>query len=309
MRGSNAFAIRRTATAWWFLAPALAAVVLVAAWPLMRTVALSFSEADLAEISNFRFVGFNNYLRYYDGLWEGVLADPVWWRAVGNTLLFTAVSVPLEAFLGVVFALVLNASFPGRSLVRAVVLIPWAIPTIVSAKMWGWMLHDQFGIVNDMGLRLGLIDSPLAWTASPGLAMASVIMVDVWKTTPFVALLVLAGLQMVPKDCYEAAKVDGAGPIAVFFKITLPLVVPALTVAVVFRTLDALRVFDLIYVLTANSEDTLSMSVYARQQLVDFQDVGYGSAASTLLFLTVAVIAAAIMTAVRVGRREAGPWQ
>ena len=152
------------------------------------------------------------------------------------------------------------------------------------------MMHDQFGILNDMGMRLGLIAEPIAWTANPDTAMLAVIMVDVWKTTPFMALLILAGLQMLPSDCYESARVDGIPAWKVFWRVALPLVYPAIAVAVIFRALDALRIFDLIYVLTSNSEDTMSMSVYARQQLVDFQDVGYGSAASTALFLIIAVL-------------------
>jgi trehalose/maltose transport system permease protein len=198
-----------------------------------------------------------------------------------------------------VIALVLNVSFPGRGLVRAAVLIPWAVPTIVSAKMWSWMLNDQFGLVNHALMGLGLISHPLAWTANPDLAMISVVMVDVWKTTPFMALLLLAALQMLPVDCYEAAKVDGIHPVRVFFKVTLPLIRPAVMVAVIFRALDALRIFDLIYVLTSNNKDTMSMSVYARQQLVEFQEVGYGSAASTLLFLTVGLC---IILYMKIGR-------
>jgi trehalose/maltose transport system permease protein len=277
------------ATAWLFLSPMLLALALAAGWPLARTVWLSFTDASLAEPAAHALIGLRNYLGHEDGIWFGVAADPEWWRAVWNTLVFTALSVSLEACLGVAVALVLNASFPGRGLVRAAVLVPWAVPTIVSAKMWAWMLNDQFGVVNRSLLALGLIATPLAWTADPHLAMATVVMVDVWKTTPFVALLVLAALQMIPEQCYEAARLDGAGPLQQFAYITLPLIRPALTVAVVFRALDGLRVFDLIYVLTSNSPDTMSMSVYARQQLVDFQDLGYGSAASTLLFLVVAL--------------------
>jgi trehalose/maltose transport system permease protein len=199
-------------------------------------------------------------------------------------LLFTLVSVTVEGVLGVAIALVLNAQFPGRALVRAAVLVPWAVPTIVSAKMWSWMLNDQFGIVNELLLRIGLIHTPLAWTADPLLSMITVVIVDVWKTTPFVALLVLAALQMIPGSVYEAARVDGANPLQQFWHLTLPLIRPALWVAVVFRALDALRVFDLIYVLTPNSPDTMSMSSYARQQAIEFQDLGYGSAASTCCF-------------------------
>jgi trehalose/maltose transport system permease protein len=173
---------------------------------------------------------------------------------------------------------------------RAVVLIPWAIPTVVSARMWNWMLHDQFGVVNDALLRLGAISAPIAWTANADTALWAVVMVDVWKTTPFVALLVLAALQMLPGELYEAARLDGAGPIRTFFSITLPLIRPALLVAVIFRALDALRVFDLIYVLTAASSETMSVSIYARQELVEFQDVGVGSAAATLVFVLIALL-------------------
>jgi trehalose/maltose transport system permease protein len=183
---------------------------------------------------------------------------------------------------------------------RAIVLVPWAIPTVVSARMWNWMLHDQFGVINHMLLSLGLASSPIAWTANPDTALWAVVMVDVWKTTPFMALLILAALQMQPGDIYEAARVDGIHPVRVFFRVTLPLIRPALLVAVIFRALDALRVFDLVYVLTANSTETMSMSVYARQQLVDFQEVGIGSAASTLIFLVIALFTVLYLVAGRV---------
>lgn len=289
MSTRSEFTRSRVTAAWMFLAPMLVILALVAGWPLLRTIWFGFTDANLSDLESRHWVGFANYLARDDGQWEGLLADPEWWQAVWNTLRFTLISVSLETVLGMVVALVLNSAFPGRGIVRAAVLVPWAIPTIVSARMWSWMLNDQFGIINHVLIALGLIDHGLAWTANSQLAMVSVVMVDVWKTTPFMALLILAGLQMLPIDCYEAARVDGVHPVRVFFKVTLPLVAPAVTVAVIFRALDALRVFDLIYVLTSNSKDTMSMSVYARQQLVDFQQVGYGSAASTLLFLTVAL--------------------
>jgi trehalose/maltose transport system permease protein len=284
---------RRARTAWLFLLPALAVLLLVAGWPLLRTMWFSLTDARLSTLGSYGWAGLANYLAADNGVWHGLLADPRWWKAVRNTLVFTAASVSLETILGVAVALVLNASFRGRGWVRAAVMVPWAIPTIVSAEMWGWILHDQFGLLNDLLQRLGLIAEPLAWTADPGLALLSVVIVDVWKTTPFMALLVLAALQTLPKACYEAARVDGIPPVWVFFRITLPLISPALLVAVVFRTLDALRIFDLIYVLTPNSDETMSMSVYARQQLVDFQAIGYGSAASTMVFAIVATCTAA----------------
>jgi trehalose/maltose transport system permease protein len=287
-------------TAWILVAPLLIALIIAAGWPLARSIWLSFTDASLAGIDAPSFVGLRNYLAYGDGIWYGVLADSDWWRAVLNTLLFALVSVSLEGMLGVAIAVVLNAQFPGRGLVRAAVLVPWAVPTIVSAKMWSWMLNDQFGIVNDILLRIGVIQSPLAWTADPTLSMITVVIVDVWKTTPFVALLVLAALQMIPQSVYEAARIDGASKPQQFIYMTLPLIRPALWVALVFRALDALRVFDLVYVLTPNSPDTMSMSSYARQQAIEFQDLGYGSAAATLLFVVIALTIVMITVAGRV---------
>ena len=287
---------RRVRSAWLFLTPMLVVLALVAGWPLARTIWFGFTDASLASLDAAEFVGLVNY-RY-------LLSDPGWWNAVWNTVVFTVVSVGLETILGLGIALALDAHFRGRGLLRAAVLIPWAIPTVVSAQMWAWMFHDVFGVINEVLLGVGLIDEPVAWIASPGTALLAVILVDVWKTTPFVALLLLAGLQMLPHEIYESARVDGVHPLKVFFKITLPLLKPALTVAVIFRCLDALRIFDLVYVMTGNNEDTMSMSVYARQQLVDFQDVGYGSAAATCLFLIIAIFTAVYLTLARVGRED-----
>jgi len=290
---------RRARSAWWLMAPMIAALALAAGWPLVRTVWLSFTDATLAGPADAAWIGFANYLERDGGQWYGVLADPQWWHAVRNTLVFAVASVALETVLGVAIALALNTPFRGRGLVRAAVLVPWAIPTVVSAKLWAWMLNDEFGILNHVLLSLGVIAAPIAWVANPDLALTAVIAVDVWKTTPFMVLLILAGLQMLPQDCYEAARVDGVHPVKVFFRVTLPLLWPALAVAIAFRALDALRIFDLVYVLTANSTSTMSISVYARQQLIDFQDVGYGSAASTLVFLTVGLAAIAYLRLVR----------
>lgn len=302
-RQSSRVRRQRLRAAWMFLVPMLVVLAAVAGWPLVRTIWFSFTDAGFANLDQYNLVGFENYLVHDNGAWYGVLADPVWWRSVWNTLFFTVTSVAIETVLGLVIALTLNAQFRGRGWIRAATLIPWAVPTIVSAKMWGWMLHDQFGIINDLLMTLGVIAEPLNWTANADLSMWAVIMVDVWKTTPFMALLTLAALQMLPSDCYEAARVDGIHPVRVFFRVTLPLILPALMVAIIFRVLDALRVFDVIYVLTSNSEETMSMSVYARQQLVQFQDVGYGSAASTVLFLIIALLTISYLY---LGRKQIG---
>ncbi|MBA4098558.1 MAG: ABC transporter permease [Rhodospirillum sp.] len=289
---------QRARVAWLFVTPMLVAVALVAAWPLGRTIAFSFTDAYLDALDNWVVIGFANYVALFQ--------DPLWWRAVGITAAFTVVSVGLETLLGLVIALTLNAHMPGRGLLRAAVLIPWAIPTVISAKMWGWMLHDLYGVVNAGLMRLGLIDAPWAWLAEPKLAFASVVAVDVWKATPFMTLLILAALQILPREIYQAGKIDGASPIRMFLRVTLPLIRPALLVAIIFRGLDAMRVFDVIYVLTGNNPATTTMSVYARQQLVDFQDVGYGSAAATSLFLIVALATAIVITVGRVNVSGAG---
>lgn len=285
----------RVRSAWMFLAPTLFILAVVAGWPLFRTIYFSFTNASLTSLGDAKFVGFDNYLTWITlksgrTVYKGLLADPAWWNAVWNTAKFTLLSVTIETALGLIVALVLNAQFVGRGIVRAAILIPWAIPTIVSAKMWAWMLNDQFGILNDLFMALGLISQKIAWTANPETAMIAVLIVDVWKTTPFMALLILAGLQMVPGDIYEAAKIDGINPIKVFWRLTLPLIRPAIMVAVIFRMLDAMRIFDLIYVLTPNNAQTKTMSVMARENLFDFDKFAYGATASTVLFLLIATV-------------------
>lgn len=279
-----------------FLLPTVIVLLLVAGWPLVRTIHLGLTDARLGAGAGASFVGLENY--------QLLLTDPRWWQAARVTVLFTLVSVALETVLGLVIALALHARLPGRGMLRAAVLVPWAIPTVVSAQIWGWMYHDLYGVVNVALLWIGVITEPWAWTADPTLAFWSMVAVDVWKTTPFMALLILAALQTLPIDIYEAARVDGVNAPRAFFLITLPLIWPALMVAVIFRTLDALRMFDLAYVLTGGNERTATIAVFIRQQLVDFQDVGYGSAAAGALMVLIALAVAMLMTAGRVRLTE-----
>ena len=287
---------KRVRWAWVFLAPMLLVLALVAGWPLLKTIAYGFTDASLINPESAKFIGFDNF--------AFLLQDPHWWSSVWNTIVFAVSSVFLETVLGLIIALALNAQFHGRGGLRAAILIPWAIPTVVSAQMWNWMFNDVFGVINHMLLGVGLVQEPIAWTASPETALLSIILVDVWKTTPFMALLLLAGLQMLPKECYESARVDGVHPAKVFFKVTLPLLKPALMVAIIFRLLDALRVFDLVYVMSGNNRSTMSMSVYARQQLIDFGGLGFGSAAATLIFAIIALFTVVYLMAARVGREN-----
>lgn len=285
---------QRRRRAFVMLLPLLAVMALVAGWPLARTVGYSFTDAELLATSRWHFVGLDNYVGDF-----GLLSSAEWWQSVRNTLVFTALSVGIETVLGVGVALLLNQPSRWRTLLRVSLLVPWAIPTVVSARIWSWMLHDPAGIINQALLGLGLVAAPIAFTADPQWSMATLVMVDVWKATPYMALLILAGLQMVPTDCIEAARVDGVPTWAVFRYVTLPLVMPAIAVASVFRTLDALRVFDLIYVMTSGSSETRSMSVFVRDQLVGFGLVGYGSAAATALCFVVALVSVAAMVLMR----------
>ncbi len=298
----------RTRVAWTFLVPMLVLMAAVAGWPLARSIWFSLTDTNINDISAGNFVGLSNYFgefglffnsNYTEGFWH---SD--WGVAIGNTFKFSIVSVLLETLFGLAVAMLLNQDFKGRMLVRTAVLVPWAIPTIVSAKMWGWMLHDQFGVINQMLLDWHLIGQKIAFTADPAFALWTVVAVDVWKTTPFMALLILAALQTLPKDCYEAAKVDGVHPLRVFFKVTLPLIKGPLFVAVVFRLLDALRIFDLIFVLTSNSGSTISMSGFVRREMVDNGNLGFGSAASTSLTIIIFVTAVLFLRAARVKLSE-----
>ena len=283
-------------------------MLVVAVWPLARSIWFSFTDININDISAAEFVGWENYFGDYGlffnpneegGFWAGD-----WGISIRNTFSFAVVSVILETLTGLGVALLLNQEFKGRGFVRTAVLVPWAIPTIVSAKMWGWMLNDQFGVINNYLMALGVISQKIAWTAEPAYALWTVVLVDVWKTTPFMALLILAALQTVPKDCYEAARVDGVHPLRVFWKITLPLIRQPLLVAVVFRLLDSLRVFDLIYVLTANGSTTISMSGFVRREMVEYGNMGYGSAASTSLFLIILLTAIIFLKLARVKLSE-----
>lgn len=212
--------------------------------------------------------------------------DAKWIRSIWVTIVFTLFSVSGELILGLFIAMTVHSSFRGRGAMRAVMLIPWAIPTVVSARLWELMLKDtSAGVLNSALLSLNLIDRPLAWLTTASLQLPSVIMIDVWKTAPFMALLLLAGLQTIPKELYESAKVDGATPMREFFAITLPLLRPAIGVALIFRTLDALRVFDLFQVLLGRAQQ--SMSTYNFDVLINDQQAGYASAIGVLIFLLI----------------------
>jgi trehalose/maltose transport system permease protein len=283
----------RERLAWMLVAPCLFIVAIVAFYPLVETFRLSFTNQRLASVRAVRYVGFDNYRTLFN---NDIFVESIW-----NTVQFTVASVALETVFGMAIALVIHSNFKGRGMVRTAMLIPWAIPTVVSAVMWSWMYHDVFGIINDLLVnKLHILDHKVAWLSNTSTALPAIIAVDVWKTTPFMALLLLAGLQIIPGDVYEAATVDGASPWKQFWQITLPLVKPALLVALIFRTLDAFRVFDIIYVMKGSSPETISLAVYTQQTIISIGRVGLGSAAAVIIFLCIALFVLLYTRLVRV---------
>lgn len=266
--------------AWWLVAPALGTILLVALFPLLWTVWESLHLHDLRmPWLGQPFIGLANYVE--------AAGDPRFRSALGHTLLFTVATVTLELVLGCALALAMNRAFRGRGLVRAAILVPWAIPTVVSALLWRFMFEGRAGILNR------LFAEPPVWFIHPLLAWIPVILADVWKTTPFVALLLLAGLQNIDASLYEAARIDGASAWRQFRHVTLPLLKPAILVALIFRTLDAFRVFDLIYVMTGGGPGTSTepIALYTFNSLLQNLRFGYGSALSVIVFLVTFLLA------------------
>ncbi len=258
--------------------PSLLIIVVVAFFPILYGIVLSLTDSTISGFGS--FIGFENYTDMFQ--------DSDFGEGLYNTVIFTVVSVALEFFIGLGIALAINRAFRGRGLVRAAVLVPWAFPTVIAAVMWRLMFQSQVGIVQYVADNLGIISEPIL--SSRTLLLIGAILVDVWKTTPFVALLLLAGLQTIPGEVYEAARVDGANWIQRFFRITLPLLKGAILVAVLFRTLDAYRVYDLFWVLGNRELASLSTYVYEGVRISQLQ-FGPGNAAAVFIFVTAFLIA------------------
>ncbi len=273
-RRSRGMSERRLAKV--MVAPSIVLILIVAAWPIIYAIWLSLHEYSVRVAGLSRWAGLKNY--------STALGDPAWWAALEHTLIFTVSSVTLELLIGLGMALAMHAAFRGQGLLRTTVLVPWAVLTVVTAVMWRTMFVSPYGFVNT------ILGTQTVWLGSEPQALIIIILADVWKTAPFMALLILAGLQVISDDIYEAAKVDGASTWQRFTKITLPLLTPAILVALIFRTLDALRVFDLPFALTGGQNGTSTLSTIAQETFATNRIYGLGSAMAVLTFIVVMII-------------------
>jgi multiple sugar transport system permease protein len=277
----------RDRQAWALLLPLLVIILTVTGYPLISTVRLSFTDASLTgrHVAQ-HWVGFENYAY--------VFTDPDFGDAFRRTLYFTFVSVGFEILLGVLVALLLNREFAGRTIVRAIMVLPWALPTIVNAMMWRLIYNPEFGAWNALLSQLGLIDSYQSWLGTPGTAMNMVILADVWKNYPLVAIIVLAALQTIPRELYEAADIDGAGPWVKFWKVTFPAILGPLSVALILRMIEAFKVFDIIYLMTRGgpADTTKSVSFFVYQESFAYLRAGSGASYAVTVALTSAVMIA-----------------
>ncbi|PPT05599.1 Maltose/maltodextrin ABC transporter permease protein MalF [Geitlerinema sp. FC II] len=299
MSGSN-IRDRQRLTGWVLVTPALLILLLVYAYPIGRAFWLSLFTQNLGTELEAVFSGLSNYAR----IW----GDGAFWNSIVNTTIFTVVALVLELVFGMAIALVLDRSFRGRGTVRTIAIIPWALPTAIMALAWTWIFNDRYGVLNDILMRLGLIDTGINWLGNPTLAMVSVIVADVWKTTSFVSILLLAGLQSIPQDLYEAHAIEGATPWQSFRQITLPLLMPQILIASLFRFAQSFGVFDLIQVMTGGGPAgaTEMVSLYIYSTVRRYLDFGYGAALVVVTFLIlIAVVAFAFYLLEKV-RKSAG---
>ena len=272
--------------AWLLMLPLIAVILAVVGWPFFDTVRLSFTDARLVGTAGSP-VGWRNY--------AALMANPAFWKAFAVTVRFTLISVGIETVLGVLVALLLYQNFRGRAALRALLILPWALPTVVNATLWRLIYNPEYGALNALLTQIGLIDSYQSWLGRPESALAALIVADAWKNFPLVALIALAALHAVPKGIRAAALVDGAGAFARFRFVLLPYLVGPLTVALVLRTIEAFKVFDIIWVMTrggpANSTRSLSILVY--QEAFSFQRAGSGASLALIVTLLVTVLAVA----------------
>lgn len=297
---TNSLRSQEQRTGLYLLLPAVIVLLVVFAYPIGRSIWLGFFAQNLGTELEPIFVGLDNYIR--------ILGDAHFWQTFGITFRFTVISVLVELILGMAIALVLDRAFRGRDVVRTIALLPWALPTALIALGWTWIFNDQFGIANDILLRLGLIKDGINWLGEPFTATLALIVADVWKTTPFISILLLAGLQSVPADLYEAYAIEGASPWQRFWEITLPLLMPQILVATLFRFAQAFGIFDLVQVMTGGGPGgaTEVVSLYIYANALRYLDFGYASALIIVTFLVLVLAIALCSLAISRTRNHSG---
>ncbi len=268
----------------YFLTPALLIIAFVLVFPIIQTIVLSFGHNSTSIFTGYEFAGLANYQR--------LLNTPRFITSLNNTIFFTAVTVPIELVIGIGLALVLNRRFRGKGLVRMAVLFPWALPTALNALMWRWMFNTEFGLFNSILTDIGLLVERINWLGAIPMAMYSMMFVAIWKTSSFMALLLLAGLQTIPDDLYEAGSVDGTNRWTEFRFLTLPLLRPAILVSVLLRTMDAMRTFELPFNLTDGGPltSTETLSLYSYRAIFQYVNFNLGSSAIIIQFIIIMAI-------------------
>ena len=282
--------------AFLLLLPAALVVFGVVLYPVARTLVISLFAVDSPLPGSYPFVGLSNYTR--------VFHDPAFYGVLGHTLYFTLTSTGAELVLGIAVALLLNAPLRARWFWRSLVVLPWALPTIVNGALWRWIYNGQYGALNGLLSALHVSNTPIQWLGSPFLALNMVIVADVWKNTSIVVFFILAGLQTIPADLYESARIDGASAWAAFWRLTLPLLAPSIAVVLVLRTIEAFKVFDIIYVMTGGgpASGTQTVAFYTYLQAFSNQLFGYGAALAYLIVLAVFALAMVYLRILRQGQ-------
>ncbi len=294
-----------SATKWWtrfldpsertlavmLLLPAALLLTLIIVYPVCRLIWTSFQNLSLTSGMPATFAGLENYTL--------MLEDPVFWETTWNTVLITLITVPGALLVGMALALMANLPFNVKWPVRLSLLIPWALPLSFAGLIFAWFFHSEYGVVNDVLRRLGI--EGVIWFNSANWAFAAICLTIIWKTSSFMALIILAGLQTIPRSLFEAADVDGAGRLRQFFEITLPLLKPAIVVALIFRTITALQTFDIPFTMTRGGPgtSTATLAMYIHQNTVDFLDLGYGSALAVVMFVLSMAVTAVYLRMIR----------
>jgi ABC-type sugar transport system permease subunit len=284
-RKRGGFAMTRTQTAILLVAPAIIMTFILLLYPIILVFRNSLYDLSLARVSEAKFIWLNNF-------WRLLTGDPYFLKAVKNTFIFSGIAVPLELTLGFLVALLLNDPMKGRGIFRTLLMLPWVTPPVVAALMWAWLLNDSYGLINYALLKMGILTNPRLWLGDLRTAMACVIVIDTWRETPFFILILLAGMQTVPAELYEAAKIDGASRFRQIWHVMLPLIRSSIMVALLVRTMAAFKIFDLIYVLTHGGPAgaTEVLATYTYKTTFAFMKLGLGSAMAIIILAIVIII-------------------